>query len=370
MKQRIIIIGGGFFGLYLADYLAQKKHEVILFEKDIDFMTRASFNNQARVHNGYHYPRSILTALRSRASFPRFCKEFPDSIDDSFKKYYLIGKIMSKVTAHQYRQFCNRIGAPCEPVKDEFVELINTNLIEQVFLTEEVAFDVMKLKEIMVERVRSSGVRLYVNTRVDALKEIDGSLEVTINHNDGVTREKADHIFNCTYSMLNYLFRDKVNEIIPLKHEMTEMCLVGVPDELKKIGITVMCGPFFSIMPFPASNLHSFSHVRYTPHYEWYDGENAEYFNAHEHLDSTRIESNWNKMQYDAKRYIPLLQECEYKRSIFEVKTILPRSEEDDSRPILFKPNYNGINGFHCILGGKIDNIYDVIDSIENLELI
>ncbi len=53
-------------------------------------MSRASYNNQARVHNGYHYPRSILTALRSRISFPRFVDEFRDCVDSDFDKYYLI----------------------------------------------------------------------------------------------------------------------------------------------------------------------------------------------------------------------------------------------------------------------------------------
>ena len=146
--------------------------------------------------------------------------------------------------------------------------------------------------------------------------------------------------------------------------------MVNIPEELSNIGITVMCGPFFSVMPFPAAQLHSFSHVRYTPHYEWYDGENMLYRNAHEHLANQKIESNWNKMRYDAKRYIPLLNDCTYKESLFEVKTVLPRSEEDDSRPILFKPDYGGMKGFHYIMGGKIDNIYDVIDSIENLEIL
>ena len=53
-------IGGGFFGMYLSVYFARKGHEVILSEKENDFMQRASYVNQARVHNGYHYPRSIL----------------------------------------------------------------------------------------------------------------------------------------------------------------------------------------------------------------------------------------------------------------------------------------------------------------------
>lgn len=370
MQKRIIIVGGGFFGLYLADYIAAKGHKVLLFEKDNDFMSRASFNNQARVHNGYHYPRSILTALRSRVSFPRFCEEFEETIDNSFTKYYLIGKIMGKVTARQYKQFCDRIGAPCQPVKDNFTELVNPDLIEQVFKTEEVAFDAIKLKNTIVARVKNAGVELYLNSYVSNIEEEDDRLKLSVVQKGTNTVEYADQVFNCTYSMLNFLLRDKPENIIPLKHEMTEMCLVNVPEELSNIGLTVMCGPFFSVMPFPAAQLHSFSHVRYTPHYEWYDGENMLYRNAHEHLADHKIKSNWNKMKYDAKRYIPLLNDCTYRESLFEVKTVLPRSEEDDSRPILFKPDYCGMRGFHCIMGGKIDNIYDVIDSIENLEIL
>ena len=56
-------------------------------------------------------------------------------------------------------------------------------------------------------------------------------------------------------------------------------------DELKNSGITVMDGPFFSVMPFPAKGLHSFSHVRYTPHYEWQDTEKEHYLNAHKHFN-------------------------------------------------------------------------------------
>tara|TARA_B110000211_G_scaffold233340_1_gene299304 strand:+ start:632 stop:865 length:234 start_codon:yes stop_codon:yes gene_type:complete len=73
--------------MYLSEYFARQGHEVILSEKEEDFMQRASYVNQARVHNGYHYPRSILTALRSRASLPRFYEEFHSCIDDTFDKY-------------------------------------------------------------------------------------------------------------------------------------------------------------------------------------------------------------------------------------------------------------------------------------------
>ena len=73
--------------MYLSEYFARQGNDVILSEKEEDFMQRASYVNQARVHNGYHYPRSILTALRSRASLPRFYEEFHSCIDDTFDKY-------------------------------------------------------------------------------------------------------------------------------------------------------------------------------------------------------------------------------------------------------------------------------------------
>ena len=73
-------------------------------------------------------------------------------------------------------------------------------------------------------------------------------------------------------------------------------------------------------------------------------------------------------MQIDGQRYIPLLSKCKYQDSIWEVKTVLPRSESDDSRPILFRAHH-GLKGFHSVMGGKIDNVYDVIGIIEKMGL-
>ena len=51
--------------------------------------------------------------------------------------------------------------------------------------------------------------------------------------------------------------------------------LFELPRQLKDFSITVMDGPFFSIMPFPSKNLYTLSHVRYTPHESWIDDENT-----------------------------------------------------------------------------------------------
>lgn len=53
------VIGGGFYGLTLALFLQSTGASVIVFEAEEEACTRASRVNQARVHTGFHYPRSL-----------------------------------------------------------------------------------------------------------------------------------------------------------------------------------------------------------------------------------------------------------------------------------------------------------------------
>ena len=366
--KRVIVVGGGFFGMYIAEHCAHLGHQTLLVERELEFMHRSSYHNQARVHNGYHYPRSILTALRSRISFPRFVSEFRDCVDSEFEKYYLIGSPLSKVTAAQFRKFCQRIGASCDAAPNRIQKLTNPHFVEASFSTVEYAFDAVKLRDLMMQRIEAASVSWQLGAVAERLQRSGKHLTLTIRSADGSLNDiDADHIFNCTYSNLNYLLSGSNACHIPLKHELTEMCAVEVPDEIKRVGITVMCGPFFSVMPFPPLGLHSFSHVRYTPHYEWMDDPGNG--TARRFHDPKPEASAWNYMRRDAARYIPILNECRYQRSLWEVKTVLPRSETDDSRPILFRPDH-GIRGLHCILGGKIDNIYDAVEAIDALGIL
>ena len=77
-----VIIGGGFYGSAIAIYLAKTRglRRLILLEREPELLIRASYNNQARVHNGYHYPRSFTTAFRSRVNLPRFVRDWPQVV--------------------------------------------------------------------------------------------------------------------------------------------------------------------------------------------------------------------------------------------------------------------------------------------------
>lgn len=358
-----VVIGGGFYGLYLAEYLAARAGRVVLFEREGGLMRRASYSNQARVHNGYHYPRSVLTAVRSRVNFPRFVDEFRPAVDAGFQKVYAIGRRFSKVTADQFHESMRRVGAFIRPAPKEVAGLFDPAYIEAAFLTREYAFDSTALCALMAERVRRAGVDVRLSTAVRAVRpDPGGGVRVTAESPDGAVAVTAAHVFCCGYAQLNAPAAGGGLAPVALKHELTEMALVEVPEPLRRVGVTVMDGPFFSLMPFPARGLHTLSHVRYTPHAHWYDGPDG-YRPAYEVLAGHEKRTAFPHMVRDAARYLPAAAGCAYRDSLWEVKTLLPRSETDDSRPILFRPNF-GLPGYHLVMGGKIDNVYDIADVI------
>jgi L-2-hydroxyglutarate oxidase LhgO len=271
-----VIIGGGFYGSTIAIYLAKTRglRRVILLEREPELLLRASYNNQARVHNGYHYPRSFTTAFRSRVNLPRFVRDWPQAVKQDFVKLYAIARRNSKVTAKQFERFCHEIGASIKPAEAGLKRLFEPRLIEDVFLVEEYAFDSTRLAEWAVKARQDAGVEIHYSTRALAISRspADKSLSVAIQSKSGDTSSiNSRYVFNCTYSGLNQFSGDFPGTKTALKHEVTEMALMQAPEVLKEIGVTVMDGPFFSMMPFPARGLHTLSHVRYTPHFSWRD---------------------------------------------------------------------------------------------------
>jgi L-2-hydroxyglutarate oxidase LhgO len=196
-EKDIAIVGGGFYGLYIAEYMAKLGKRVVLFEKNTALMQRASLVNQARVHNGYHYPRSVLTALKSRVSFPRFVEEFGESILSDFEKLYLIGKPLGHITRSQFIQFCNRIGAEIYPAG--FSEYVDDRYIDGIFKVKEYAFDATRLKDLMVKRIAQTNVEILMNTEVIDIESVNEKCLVKVRSNKNLEHEfLCQQTFVCT----------------------------------------------------------------------------------------------------------------------------------------------------------------------------
>jgi len=355
----VIVIGGGFYGCSVAIELKKHFKKVLVVEKEKDLMLHASLINQARVHNGYHYPRNIVTAYRSFVNFPIFTEEFSPCIVNDFTKLYAIAREGSKVNAYQFHNMFKEIGTPVHKASDSYQKLFNPQFIEEVFEVQEYAFDAAILREIMRGKLHLNNVIIKYETEITSITSLENSLVLNISNADSI---EGKYVFNCTYSQINKLMKNSNLSLLPMKNELTEMALMEMPDELKNIGITVMDGPFFSCMPYPSEKLHSLSHVRYTPHFNWIDQEH--YMDGHKILKDSLLESNYMYMVKDSQRYMPLLSEAVYQKSIFEIKTVLLQNEDDDGRPILYREDYGYKNLFN-IMGGKIDNIYDILNRIQ-----
>lgn len=361
-----VVIGGGFFGVSIACYLKEQRKldKVCIIEREPELLSRASFNNQARIHNGYHYPRSFVTAYRSRINLPRFVADFPSAVEKNFTKLYAIARRGSKVNARQFQRFCREIGARLEPVAREHRQLFDQRRIEAVFAVEEFAFSAAELKSWAMAKLNDLDIEIITNHRASALDSVAGGTRIQhVDERTGAEQNPlvARYVFNCTYSGLNQLGGSAQTVVSQLKHEITEIGIINVPPELRALGVTVMDGPYFSVMPFPARGCHSISHVRYTPHLYWYDeaGEDP-YARLARYQGASRVD----RMLRDAARYMPVLADCEYRESLFEVKTVLQKNEGNDGRPILFERSER-LPGYYSVLGGKIDNVYDVIERLE-----
>lgn len=357
------VIGGGFYGLRMALHLRERMgmREVRVFERERAVMQRASLGNQARVHNGYHYPRSILTAYRSRVNFPIFEAEFRDAIVDDFDHYYAIARMHSKVNARQFEVFCSRVGAAWMPAPHAVERLFDHSRIERSYVVREPAFDAHVLRDVLLERIRRIG-GITVATS-DEVGSISAGPRDTVDIAAASGKYRAGRVVSSVYSGVNRLHRASGLEEIGLQQEISEMPLVRVPEVLERIGITIMDGPFFSLMPFPTEHLHTLSHVRFTPRQRWAEGPGAQSAEPNVEIPRTASRETFAAMRADAVRYVPAMAGLKHEASVVEVKTTLARSVTDDSRPILVR-NDLGISNYTCVIGGKLDNIRDALDEM------
>ena len=360
------IIGAGMFGLYAARLAAKARKSALVIEMESAPFRRASYVNQARVHYGYHYPRSFSTAKKSAGYYDRFCGDFAYAINNRFDKVYAIASRYSLTSASQFERFCEKAGIPCEPV--DAGKYFNENAVEAAFLTRECAFDAGKICGRMMRDCKASGrVDFAFNSRPAKADARGGKYEIALQ--DG-KKVRAENVVNCTYASVN-----QVNEMFGfgkfrIKYEIAEVIKCAAGGELKNVGLTVMDGPFLSVMPFGLSGLHTLTAVTFTPHLTCREelprfpcqGENPGCTpRCLQNCDTcpARPSTAWPYMSQMARKYLLPKTRLDYRGSLFAIKPILLSAEVDDSRPTLVR-KFSEKPGYLSVLSGKINTIYDL----------
>lgn len=367
MKYDKIIIGAGLYGLYSAEFCGKRGQTVLVLEYDEQPFMRATYINQARVHMGYHYPRSYSTAIKSAGYFERFNNDYNFCIHNKFDKIYATSKHFSLSNAAQFKKFCNDAQIKCE--ETSIGKYFKENMCDGAFLTEEYTYDANILKNYLLNQINNyPNVEIIYNSRISEIRKDNYKYVIILENGD---QYETDFLLNATYASVNQILNKLGFEHFKIKYELCEIILCKVNDEFKNVGITVMDGPFFSIMPFGKTGYHSLTSVTFTPHVTSYDTlptfecqERSKGYCSFKQLGNCNLckakpETSWPYMSNLAKKYLNDNLKFEYVGSLFSMKPILKISEIDDSRPTIIK-QFSEKPTFISVLSGKINTVYDL----------
>ena len=361
-----IIIGAGLYGLYAAQKCGAMGQRVLVLERDPAPFMRATYINQARVHMGYHYPRSYSTAIKSARYFERFCRDYDFCLHKEFDQIYATSSHFSWTNAEEFRRFCRAAGIRCDDVAPE--RYFNPGMCDGAFLTTEYTYDAQVLKEwFLQELAKLPNVTVLYNHRPESIRAVGDVWQVGA----GDVAAEAPFILNATYAGVNDIHAMLGLPPFGIKYEKCEIILCTVDERLKNTGITVMDGPFFSLMPFGQTGLHSLTSVPFTPHETSYDPvatfpcqqesgglcRPGSLYNCNE--CPARPKSAWPYMSQLAHKYLREEYGFAYRGSLFSMKPILKASEIDDSRPTVVRV-MNTSPMLVSVLSGKINTVYDL----------
>ena len=373
-KYDKIIIGAGLYGLYSALHCCSKGQHVLVLECDDAAFKRATFINQARIHQGYHYPRSISTALKTASYYERFNKDYAFCINNEFDQLYATSARYSWSDGTQFKNFCKAAGIPCEELCAD--NYFKSGMCDGVFRTRECTYDAMILKDHIFEQLKKfdKNFEIRFGTKIDRIDR-DGEV-YRITTESGESYETG-YVLNATYAGANQILDIAGFERFKIKYELCEIILCNVNDKLKDIGFTVMDGPFFSIMPFGKTGYHSLTSVTFTPHttsFEEIGGFSCP-SQSNGHCSPRRLgncndcpakpDTAWPYMANLARKYMLDEYGFEYDHSLFSMKPILMSSELDDSRPTVIRV-YSKNPTFVGVLSGKINTVYDLNEVLDD----
>ena len=383
-----IIIGAGLYGLYAALHCGRKGQKVLVLEYDDAPFKRATYINQARVHMGYHYPRSLSTALKSAGYYRRFHEDYGFCILDKFKQIYATSSQFSWTSGSQFKDFCKAAGIMCR--EQATSAYFKDGAVDGAFLTEEDTYDAMILRDYLLDNImRNPWIKLVCNARITAIHKNGEKYELSYHVKESSLESKGDDggglivsapfILNATYASCNQILKlveeaDGDFKPFGIKYELCEIILTKPSEALKGYGFTVMDGPFFSIMPFGKTGYHSLTSVTFTPHVTSYD--ETPRFTCQDGVPCSpqqlcncndcpgRPASAFDYMSHLAQKYLLPEYSYTYEKSLFSMKPILKSSEVDDSRPTTIRVSSTNPT-FVSVLSGKINTVYDLDPYLE-----
>jgi hypothetical protein len=330
---KVKVIGAGIFGCSIAIELAKVGCDVTLVEKNNDIMSGASKCNHNRIHFGFHYPRSIETAKESLDGLVLFLMRFKDSIVSDFDNYYFVEK-NSKVTSKQYLDFCDEVGVHYD-FESPSKNIINYDSIDMSLKVLEPVFDYRAIKD----KLKSDLLKYKVNVK----------LNNKFNRNDNY-----DYIINSSYGNINDV--NKELGVSKINVKLQDVIIPIFEKKHKRIGLTIMDGPFCSIMP---KGFEDNKFLLY--HVEESVGSETTSDTLDRNFD---VEKQVDKIYSESKKYYPFLNDIkpiDYWRTL----RALPINDNDERLSEIFISEDNP--KVISVLSGKVSSCWLSALKIKNI---
>lgn len=358
-----VVIGGGLFGAYSALILGRLGHNVLLVEQASELMSRASLVNQARLHTGLHYPRSIMTARESLGYYSKFRERFPTAVFD-FQQIYAVSKHNSKTSPQDFQDFVNRLGLEFEVINPD--RYFNHGTVELALKVDEPTFDAHILRSQILNEIQIEGsIKLCLDTAVIGGQVSDTGSSVLLSNGSTI---ETNGIVIANYAGINSIRGSFGLPNLPLSFELAEIILGSVSPEMVGIGFTVMDGPFWSMMPFGNSGSVSLTSVGITPLRK---SRSLPIFNCQSLRTSctpmslsdcntchVKPSSGFAHQIQQMNLFLKNQDFFTPTKSLLTVKTTLNTTEVDDARPTLVHKERD--SNTWTVFSGKVSTLFDL----------
>jgi len=324
--MKIAIIGGGWVGCHLAMKL-KNDHKVTIFERNHKLFLETSYNNQNRLHQGYHYARNSKTRELCENTFDRFITEYPFLVENVFNNAYAIVENESSIDYGTFKKIFHDYT-----YSEADLGLDN---LQDVVLVNEKYINFLKASEYFNEQLG----HLVINTEITKASAL---------------KEDFDLVINCTNNRLpDPKCKSSFYELtITLLFEKTGYTPFGA--------LTLIDGDFISIYPYnkkDGKEIFTVSDVKYTP---------VEKFNKIKEKDNFRFsqhEADFYKEIITARvsKYYPEFKD-KFKYNSFFLSTKSKYTNQSADRSPVISRQDNVINCFT----GKIQGIYVIEDYLKN----
>lgn len=356
MSDTVAVIGCGIFGATIGARLARDGFQVTVFEKNTKPILGASLNNQNRLHLGYHYPRDLETAQSCIDGFYRFKKLYASAVREDFRNYYFIAEQGSRVDFSKYLEFCASLDQPYRVLEPG--EVPEMRQVQGGIECEEVIYDSRILGELVQADLAATGAKLELGARVSQLTaDAAGGYVLNVN---GSARH-FDKVINCTYADINRF--DAGLGIDSLEHQYEYTCVPVVELDVDPIGLTVMDGPFWTLLPFGKTNTYLVYHVDHTVVEREFALTMPAGWNAEDQtvVSQTRATQVFNDCMTAITPFYAPMARARMKGFLPGPRMVLKGVDDTDKRPSIMnevKP------GYWTVFSGKVDHCTWVSEKI------